>query len=65
MLGEFSAAAASILARDAWENGPGLPIDRLEALADGQKVPVAGFETTSAREAAAGELAQLPQFVWI
>ncbi len=29
----------------------GLPIDRLEALADGQKVPVAGFETTSVREA--------------
>ncbi|MBV8441266.1 MAG: caspase family protein [Hyphomicrobiales bacterium] len=28
----------------------GLPIDRLEALADGQKVPLTGFEKTNSRE---------------
>ncbi len=43
--------ANSVEVAYALRSSSGLPIDRLEALADGQPVPVAGFETTSAREA--------------
>jgi hypothetical protein len=37
------------------------PIDRLEALADGEKVPVAGFHTTSAREAQGRVIVTVPR----
>ncbi len=45
----------------ALRSSSGLPIDRLEALADGQRVPVVGFETTSAREAQGHVLVALPR----
>jgi hypothetical protein len=45
----------------ALRSSSGLPIDRLEALADGQKVPVAGFETTSAGEAQGRVVVTLPR----
>jgi Caspase domain len=37
------------------------PIDRLEAFADGEKVPVAGFQTTSAREAQGRVVVTVPR----
>jgi WD40 repeat protein len=39
----------------------GLPIDRLEAFADGEKVPVAGFNPTSAREAQGHVVVTVPR----
>ncbi len=39
----------------------GKPIDRLEAFADGEKVPVAGFKTTSAREAQGRVVVTVPR----
>ncbi len=45
----------------ALRSSSGLPIDRLEALADGQPVPVAGFETTSARQPEGRVVVTLPR----
>jgi hypothetical protein len=45
----------------ALRSSSGLPVDRLEAFADGQPVPAAGFEKTSAPEAHGRVVATLPR----
>jgi Caspase domain len=45
----------------ALRSSSGQPIDRLEAFADGEKIPVAGFRTTSAREAQGRVIVSVPR----
>ena len=54
-------AGDSVEVAYALRSSSGQPIDRLEAFADGEKVPVAGFQTTSAREAQGRVVVTVPR----